>query len=78
MTRRENAIVDALRRRHARLSAGLVQPGLFDRRAERAAAAQASLVDSAVQTSIVRLARLGRLSDLREDNRAIVFRIDFR
>ncbi len=78
MTRREKAIVDALRGRHARLSADLLQPGLFDRRAERAAAAQASVVDCAVQKSIARLARLGRLGDLHEDSRAIVFGIAFR
>jgi hypothetical protein len=78
MTRREEAIVDALRGRHARLSADLLQPGLFDRRAERVAAARASVVDEAVQKSIARLARLGRLGDLREDRRAIVFGIAFR
>jgi superfamily II DNA or RNA helicase len=78
MTRREKAIIDALRMRHARLSAGLLQPGLFDRRAERAATAQTSLVDAAVQKSIARLALFDRLSDLREDSRSIVFGIDFR
>ena len=78
LTRREKAIIDALRQRHARLSAGLLQPGLFDRRIERAVTAQASLVDAAVQTSTARLALLGRLGDLREDNRTIAFGIDFR
>ena len=47
-------------------------------RRTRAAAAQASVVDAAVQKSIARLARLGRLGDLREDSRAIVFGIAFR
>ena len=78
MTCRETAIVDALRQRHARLSAALMQRGLFDHRADRAAAAQASLVDAAAEKSITRLALLARLADLREDRRVIVFGIDVR
>ncbi len=78
MTRREQAIADALRLRHARLSAGLLQPGLFDRRAERAASAQASVVDQALGRSMARLMLLERLAHLREDTRAIAFGIAFR
>jgi hypothetical protein len=78
MTRREKAIVDALRQRHARLAAGLVQPGLFDRRNERAAAAQASLAEAAIRKSTSRLTLLDRLRDLREDSRTIVFGLDYR
>jgi hypothetical protein len=78
MTCREKAMLDALRRRHARLSAGLLQPGLFDRRAERAAAAQADLADAATERSIARLALLNCLRDLREDRRTIVFGVDVR
>ena len=78
MIRREGAITEALRLRQARLSAGLLQPGLFDRRAERAAAAQASVVDDAVQKSAVHLLRLHRLDHLHADRRAIVFGVAFR
>ena len=37
LSRREQAIAAALEDRHARLAATLLQPGLFDRRSERAA-----------------------------------------
>ena len=77
LTRRENAIIDALRQQHARLSLSLLQPGLFDRRAERAAAAQAAIVDAAVRASLARLQALGRLRDLHEGAREIAFGIDF-
>jgi hypothetical protein len=78
MVHREKAIADALRTRHARIAAGLLQPGLFDRRAERAAAAQTFVVEAAVQKSIVRLALLDRLKHLCEDSRAVVFGVAFR
>jgi superfamily II DNA or RNA helicase len=76
--RREEAIVRALRESHARLSAGLLQPGLFDRRAERAAAAQAARVDEAVIKSRVRLDALERLRRLRCGERRLLFEIRFR
>jgi hypothetical protein len=76
--RREEAIVRALRESHARLSAGLLQPGLFDRRAERAAAAQAARVDEAVVKSRVRLDALERLRRLRCGERRLLFEIRFR
>ena len=78
VARREEAILDALRLRQARLSADLLQPGLFDRRAERAAAAQASIVDDAVQKAAAHLSRLHRLGHLRADRPVIVFGIAFR
>ena len=59
-TRREEAIARALRESHARLSAVLLQPGLFGRHAERAAAAQTSRVDEAVAKSHARLTMLDR------------------
>ena len=77
-TRREEAIAGALRESHARLSAVLLQPGLFDRRAERAAAAQASRVDEAVEKSRARLNALARSRRLRLDERAVVFGVAFR
>jgi hypothetical protein len=78
MVHREKAIADALRLRQARIAASLLQPGLFDRRTERAAAAQALVVEATVHKSIVRLALLDRLRHLREDSRAVVFGIAFR
>jgi superfamily II DNA or RNA helicase len=76
--RREEAIVRALRESHARLSAGLLQPGLFDRRAERAAAAQAACVDEAMVKSRARLDALERLRRLRCGERRLLFEIRFR
>ena len=76
--RREEAIVDALHESHARLSAALLQPGLFDRRAERAAAAQAARVDEAVARSRGRLATLARWRCLRLDERTLLFGVAFR
>jgi superfamily II DNA or RNA helicase len=57
---RELAIASALIERRARLAATLVQGGLFDRRAERLAAAQAALLEAAVRRSEERLTRLRR------------------
>jgi superfamily II DNA or RNA helicase len=76
--RREEAILRALRESHARLSAGLLQPGLFDRRAERAASAQAARVDEAVVKSRIRLDALDRLRRLRCGERRLLFEIRFR
>jgi hypothetical protein len=76
--RREEAILQALRESHARLSAGLLQPGLFDRRAERAASAQAARVDEAVVKSRIRLDALDRLRRLRCGERRLLFEIRFR
>jgi hypothetical protein len=77
-TRREEAIVRALRESHARLSAGLLQRGLFDRHAERAAAAQTSRVDEAVAKSRTRLTTLSRSRRLRLDERVVIFGVVFR
>jgi superfamily II DNA or RNA helicase len=76
--RREDAIVRALRKNHARLSANLLQPGLFDRRTERVAAAQAARVDEAMVKSRVRLDALERLRRLRCGERRLLFGIRFR
>ena len=76
--RREDAIVRALRENHARLAARMLQPGLFDRRAERVAAAQAARVDEAVVRSRVRLDALDRLRRLRCGERRLLFGILFR
>jgi hypothetical protein len=47
-SRRERAIADSIAADRARLAADLVQPGLFDRRAERLRAAQAAVLDEAL------------------------------
>ena len=52
--RREEALSAALRLAHGRLSAQLLQLGLFDRRNERAAAAQSASLDEALAGSAVR------------------------
>jgi hypothetical protein len=70
--------VSALREKHARLAAGLLQPGLFDRRSERAAAAQAARVDEAIAKSRVRLDALERLRRLRCGECRLLFQIRFR
>jgi superfamily II DNA or RNA helicase len=59
--RRERAIVDSLTTHRARLAAALLQRGLFDRRDERAAAAQAAVVDEALGRCVLHIAQLGRL-----------------
>lgn len=55
LARREQAIVDTLLEAHGRLAAGLVQPGLFDRRVEHLQAAQAAVLDEALRTCRERL-----------------------
>jgi hypothetical protein len=59
-TERERAIVDGLRQQRAHLATSLVQPGLFDRRAERAAAARNATLDEALERCDRRLAELAR------------------
>jgi superfamily II DNA or RNA helicase len=60
-TEREAAIADALRQRHARMAATLIQPGLFDRRAERAVEQQSQVLDDALARCEARQAALDRL-----------------
>ncbi|HKC56305.1 MAG TPA: DEAD/DEAH box helicase [Vicinamibacterales bacterium] len=76
--RREDAIATRLRDTHARLSATLLQPGLFDRRAERAAAAQASRVEEALQKSRARETLLARARQLHAADRELLFGVTFR
>jgi len=57
---------------------GVFQPGLFDRRAERTAAAQAARVEEAVERSHARLSTLDRLRHLRADEQSVVFGVAFR
>jgi superfamily II DNA or RNA helicase len=58
LIRREQAIAAALEKRHARLAANLLQPGLFDKRSDRAAQAHAALLDEARSRTAARLAAL--------------------
>ena len=58
--RREQAIADDIEQQRARLASSLLQPGLFDRRAERAAAAQNATLDEALERCRLRLTELDR------------------
>ena len=72
---RERDMRAELRARHARLSAGLVQRALFDRRDERLAASQALLLDEALSHADTRLAELADCEDLRVDGCDLVFAV---
>ncbi|HEU5258315.1 MAG TPA: helicase-related protein [Vicinamibacterales bacterium] len=76
--RREAAIARSVDENHARLSAKMLQPGLFDRRAERVAAAQAARVDEAIARSRDRVDALDRLRQLGCGERRLLFGIRFR
>ena len=75
---REQALLGVLDETQGRLSAMLVQPGLFDRRAERAAAAQAARVEEAVARSRTRLVAVGQSRTLRAGSSELLFGICFR
>jgi hypothetical protein len=70
---REDAIVAAVRLRHARVAADLLQPGLFDRRAERRAASQSLVLEEALGRCHDRLDSLGRLAELKSDPPTLAF-----
>jgi len=70
---RERALIDALRARHARLSAALLQRGLFDDRNDRLAGAQAAVLDEALSQSDRRLADLAACGRLRLGGCDLVF-----
>lgn len=67
--------MQALRARHARLSATLVQRGLFDRRNERVADAQAALLGRALSQSHDRLANLAACEQVKLDGCDLVFAV---
>ena len=60
VAQREHAIAREIAQRHARMAATLLQPGLFDRRAERQAGAQRETIDHALALCHERLAALQR------------------
>lgn len=70
---RELAIVEQIQRRTGLLAAPLVQPGLFDRRAIRNAAAQRDLLAEATMRAQERALRLERLLDVRAGERHVAF-----
>jgi superfamily II DNA or RNA helicase len=70
---RERDIADALARSGARLAA--IQPGLFDRRADRLAAAQRATLEEAIARCRQRLAELSRLEHTRKGARDVLFGI---
>jgi hypothetical protein len=74
-TRRELAIVEALTERRARLAAALVQPGLFDRRHERAAASQRVVIEDALSRCEARLEELARQRQVVADAVALAFAV---
>lgn len=70
---REHSLASVLRSRHARLSAGLLQCGLFDRRDEHLASAQTTLLEEALSQSASRLRELDGFDNLRIDAAELVF-----
>ena len=72
---RERALAGELRDHQARLSSQLLQPGLFDRRDERAATAQAALLERALSASAVRITQLAAAETLHVDACDLVFAI---
>ena len=75
LTRRERAIRRALEAGQARLAGSLLQPGLFDRRAERAMNAQSALVHEALSHAAARIAELEATARPLIDERRLLFAI---
>ena len=69
--RRERDIATALEAEHNRCVA--LEPGLFDRRVERFAAAQSLAIDDALERCRRRIAALSQLSSLRLQAAELVF-----
>ena len=74
-TVREADISGAMRARHARLAAGLLQRSLFDSRHERLASSQAALLDEALSQSAARLRELELANHLRVDSCELTFAV---
>lgn len=72
---RERALIAALLDHRARLSSDMLQRGLFDRRSERLAAAQAALLSDAVASASRRLAALSAHERLQLSSCELVFGI---
>jgi superfamily II DNA or RNA helicase len=63
-SRRERALVETLEIERARLSAALLQRGLFDRRAERRRAAQSAVLDEALLRCRTRLSEIASATEI--------------
>jgi len=74
---REHALCAAIRISHARIAADLIQPGLFDRRAERRASSQSAVLEEALGQCELRLSELARRRDLTFDVSGFRFGIFF-
>jgi superfamily II DNA or RNA helicase len=74
---RECNLMAVLRARHARLSAGLLQRGLFDRRDERLAATQTSILEEALSQCAGRLRDLAQCHHPQIDSSALIFAVVF-
>jgi len=74
-SRRERAIADALTRERARLSAALLQPGLFDRRAERTLAAQTAVTHEALARCRIRMEELASTARLLVERPRLAFAV---
>jgi hypothetical protein len=72
-TQRERAIAREIERQRGRLAGSLVQPGLFDRRAERAAAARNAVLDEAFGHCTRRLAELASQKRISFDRPRLAF-----
>jgi hypothetical protein len=78
VTQREQDVIDALRHDHARMASALLQAGLFDRRASRAAASQAATLEAALSQCVTRLENLRAWSALRAECEALAFGVILR
>jgi hypothetical protein len=72
---RERALRDELLRHQARLSSGLLQADLFGHRRERAAAAQAAVLEEALASSALRLEQLSAAALLQLESCELVFAV---
>ena len=75
---REQWVSAALRDTYARLSAPLLQLGLFDRRNQRTAAAQTALLDEALASSAARRQELIDRQGLRIESNELAFAVAFK
>ncbi|HEU4689788.1 MAG TPA: hypothetical protein VFS23_15555, partial [Vicinamibacterales bacterium] len=71
--RRERALAETIGLERARLSAALLQRGLFDRRAERQAAAQTAILDEALLRCRTRLSEIDAASQIVAEPRQLAF-----
>jgi hypothetical protein len=73
--RRERAIEHVLASRQARLSAAVMQRGLFDRRSERAATAQSAVLEEALERCRVRLRQIASAEAVSVEEASLAFAV---